>query len=97
MFASAPQVVPASFFRRPRFLTDLASRCVFHVRCVSRMTPRKVGLSTCGSGMFSSLRITFSFTVESKKSVACVLLQLISMHHSFAQEITLLMVSCISI
>ena len=88
---SAPQVVPASFFRRPSFLTDLAataSRCVFHVRHVSSVTPRKVGLSTCGTGMSSSFSITFSFTVESERSVACVLLQLISMHHSSAQELT---------
>ena len=94
---SAPQVVPASFFRRPIFLTDLAaaaSRCVFHMRRVSSVTPRKVGLSTCGTGMSSSFSITFSFTVESEKSVACVLLQLVSMHHSSAQELTLLMVSC---
>ena len=97
MFVSPPQVVPASFFRRPSFLTDLAataSRCVFHVRHVSSMTPRKVGLFTCGTGMSSSFSITFSFTVESEKSVACVLLQLISMHHSSAQKFTLLMVSC---
>ena len=96
---SAPQVVPASFFRRPSFLTDLtapASRCVFHVRRVSSVTPRKVGLSTCGPGMSSSFSITFSFTVESEKSVACVLLQLISTHLSSAQELTLLMVSCMT-
>ena len=96
---SAPEVVPASFFRRPSFLTDfatVASRCVFHVRGVSRVTSRKFGLSTCGTGMFSSFSITFSFTVESEKSVACVLLQFISMHHSFAQELTLLMVSCMT-
>ena len=96
---SAPQVVPASFFRRPSFLTDLAttaSRCVFHVRHESRVTRRKVGLSACGTGMSSSFSITFSFAVESEKSVVCVLLQLISMHHSSAQELTLLMVSCMT-
>ena len=96
---SALQVVPASFFLRPSFLTDLAataSRCVFHVRHVSSVTPRKVGLSTCGNDMSSSFSITFSFTVESEKSVACVLLQLISMHHSSVQELTLLMVSCMT-
>ena len=93
---SAVQVVLVSFFRSLNFLIDLAataSRCVFHVRRTSRVTPSKVGLSTCGTGMFSSFSITFSFTVESEKSVACVLLQLISMHHSFAQELTMLMVS----
>ena len=82
-----------------QFLIDLAataSRCVFHVRWVSSLTPRKVGFSTCGTGMFSSFSITFSFTVESEKSVAYVLLQLISLHHSFAQELTLLMVSCMT-
>ena len=86
---SAPQVVPASFFRRPNFIIDLAataSRCVFNVRRMSRVTPRKVGLYTCGTGMFSSFSIIFSFTVESGKSVTCVLLQMISMHCSFAQE-----------
>ena len=96
---STPHVVPSSFFRRPSFLTDLAataSRCVFQVRHVSRVTPRKVGLSTCGTGMSSSFSISFSFTVESEKSVACVLLQLIAMHHSSAQELTLLMVSCMT-
>ena len=46
--------------------------------------------------MSSSFSITFSFTVESEKSVACVLLQLISMHHSSAQELTLLVVSCMT-
>ena len=83
---SAPQVVSASFFGKPSFLTDLAataSRCVFHVRRVSSVTSRKVGLPTCGTGMSSSFSITFSFTVDSKKSVACVLLQLICIHHSF--------------
>ena len=92
---SAPQVVPSSFFRRPSFLTDLAattSGCVFHLRRVSRVTPRKVGLS----GVSSSFSTTFSFTVESEKSVACVLLQLISMHHSSDQELILLMVSCMT-
>ena len=59
---------------------------------VSRVTPREVGSSTYGTGMSSSFGITFSFAVESEKSVVCVLLQLISMHHSFAQELTLLMV-----
>ena len=102
---SAPQVVRASFFVLFCFvclfvfLTDLAataSRCVFHVRRVSRVIARKVGLSTCGTGMLSSFSITFSFTVESEKSVACVLLQLISMHHSFAQEFTLSMASCMT-
>ena len=96
---SDPQVVSASFFRRPSFPIDLAataSRCVFHVRRVSRVSPRKVALSTCGTGMSSSFSITFSFTVESEKSVACVLLQLISMHHLSAQELTLLMVSCMT-
>ena len=91
--------MPTSFFRKPSFLTDLvaiASRCVFHVRCVSRVTPRKAGLSTCDTGKSFSLSITFSFTVESEKSVACVLLQLISTHHSSAQELTLLMVSCMT-
>ena len=91
--------MPASFFRRHSFLTDLtatASRCVFHVRRVSSVAHRKVGLSTCGTGMSSSFSITFSFTMESEKNVACVLLQLISMHHSSAQELTLLMVSCMT-
>ena len=99
MFVSAPKVVPASFFRRPSFLADHAAtvpRCVFRVRRVPRVTPRKVGVSTCGTGMSFSFRITFSFTVESEKSVACVLLQLISMHQSSAQELTLLMVSCMT-
>ena len=94
---SAPQVVPVSFFRSPSFLTDLAataSRCDFHLRRMSSVTLRKVGLSTCGTGISSSFSITFSFTVENEKSVACVLLQLISMHHLSAQELTLLMVSC---
>ena len=96
MFVSVPQFVPVSFFRRPSFLINLAtiaSGCVFHVRRVFRVTPRKVGLSTCGTGMSSSFSITFSFTVVIEKSVACVLLQLISRHHSCAQELTLLMVS----
>ena len=43
----------------------------------------------------ASFSVTFSFTVESEKSVACILL-LISMHHSSAQELTLLMVSCMT-
>ena len=91
--------MPASFFRGPSFLIDLAattSRCVSHMRHVSRVSPRKVALPACGTGMLSSISITFSFTVESEKSVACVLLQLISMHHSFAQELTLLMVFCMT-
>ena len=95
----APLLVPTSFSRRPSVLTDLAaaaSRCVFHVRRASRVTPRKVGLSTCGTGMFSSFSMSFSFTVESEKSVACALLQLSSMHHSFDQQLTLLMVSCMT-
>ena len=57
---SAPQVVPASFFRRPSVLTYLAataSRCVFHVRHVSSVTLWKVGLSTCGTGTSSSFSI----------------------------------------
>ena len=95
-FCVSSQVVPASYFRRPSFLTDLAataSRCVFHV---SNVTPRKVGLSTYCAGMSSIFSITFYFTVESEKRIACVLLQLISTHHSFAQELTLLMVSCLT-
>ena len=91
---SSPSCTHQFFFKRLSFLTDLvatASGCVFHVRRMSRVTPRKVGLFTCGNGLFSSFRITFSFTVESEKSVACVLLQLISMYHSFTQEFTLLM------
>ena len=81
---SAPQVVPTSFSRITCFPTDLfatASRCVFHVRRVSRVTPRKVGLSTWSTGMSSSFSIIFFFTVENEKNVACVLLQLISMYH----------------
>ena len=103
---SASQVVPASFFRRSSFFTDFAataSRCVFiclqmvfRVRRVSSVTPRKVGLSTCGTSMSSSFIITCSFTVKSEKRVACVLLQLISMHHSSTQELTLLIVSCMT-
>ena len=46
--------------------------------------------------MSSIFSITFYFTVESEKRIACVLLQLISTHHSFAQELTLLMVSCLT-
>ena len=64
------------------------------MRRMSIVTPKKVELSTCGTGMSSSFVVTFSFTVESEQSVACVLLQLISMHHSSAQELTLLMISC---
>ena len=48
-------------------LDATASRCVFHVRCAPTVTPRKVGLSTCDIGVFSSLSITFSFTVENEK------------------------------
>ena len=91
--------VPVSFFWRPCFLTVLvatAFRGAFHVRHVFKVTPRKAGLSTCGRGTFSSFSVTFSFTIESAKSVACVLLQLISMHHASGQELTLLMASCIT-
>ena len=65
------------------------------MRRVSRVTPREADLTTLGTGMSCSFSVTFSFTTESAKSVAYVLLQLISMHHSSAQELTLLMVSCI--
>ena len=106
---SAPQVLPASFFWRHSFLKDIAatgsflkdiaataSRCVFYVRRVCTLAPRKVGLSACGTDMSSSFSITFTFTVESEKSVVCVLLQVISMHHSFAQNLTLLMLYCMA-
>ena len=98
IFVPARRVVHTSFCRRPSFLVHLAiaaSRCVFHVRHVSSVTHSKVGLSTCGTGMFSNFSVTFSFSVENEKSV-CVLRHLISMYHSFAQELTLLMVSCMT-
>ena len=79
---SAPQVVPASFFRRSSFLTDLAataSRCVFHVRRVSSVTLRKVRLSTCGTDMSSRFGTTFSFTVESEKNV-CLCFAAVDFH-----------------
>ena len=63
---------------------------------LGRVTPRKVRLSTCGTGMSSSFSITFSFIVKCEKSFAGVLLRLIPMHHSSAQELTLLMVLCMT-
>ena len=75
----APQVVPASFFMMASFLMALAStasRCGFHVKRVSRVTPRNVGVSTCGTGWLFNLSETFSFAVDSVKSVLTVLVVL---------------------
>ena len=69
-----PQVVPASFFIMVSFLVALAStasRCGFHVNRVSR-----VGVSTCGTGCLFNVRETFSFAVDSVKSVLTVLVVL---------------------
>ena len=72
----APQVVPASIFMMASFLVALAStasRCGFHVKRVSRVTPKNVGVSTCGTGWLFNLSETFSFAVDSVKSVLTVL------------------------
>ena len=92
---STAQVLPASSLKAHSFRNDLeeaVSKCVFHVRRASTLTPRKDGLSTCGTHMLS----IFSVRRVSGKSVACALLQLISMHRSFDRELTLLAVSCMT-
>ena len=91
MFVSAPQAVPARFclFVCFFFKGDLPFSKILLQLPESRLTPRKVGLFTCVTGMFFSFSVSFSLIVESKKSIACVLLQLISMQLSFAQELTL--------
>ena len=61
------------------FLVALASAawsCGFHVKLVSRVTPRNVGVSICGTGWLFNLSETFSFAVDSVKSVLTVLVVL---------------------
>ena len=57
-------------------LASNASRCGFHVKRVSRVTPRNVGVSTCGTGWLFHLSETFSFAVDSVKSVLTILVVL---------------------
>ena len=78
----APQVVSASFFTMASFLVPLASttlRCGFHVKRVSRVSPRNVGFSTCGTGWLFNCSETFSFAVD---SVKCVLTVLVVLNYS---------------
>ena len=72
-------MVPASFFIMVTFpvaLASMASRCGFHVKCVSMVTPRNADVSTCGTGWLSNFSETFSFVVDSVKSVLAVLVVL---------------------
>ena len=65
-------VVPASFFMMASFLVALAStasRYGFHVKRISRVTLRNVGVSTCDTGWLFDFSETFSFAVDSVKSV----------------------------
>ena len=65
-------MVPASIFIMASFLVALAStasRCGFHVKRVSRVTLRNVGVSTCGTGWLFNFSETFSFAMDSVKSV----------------------------
>ena len=57
-------------------LASTASRYGFHVKRVSRVTPRNVGVSTCGTGWLFNPSETFSFAVDSVKSVLTVLVVL---------------------
>ena len=94
----APQVVPASFFMMTSFLVALAStasRCGFHIKRVSRVTPKNVGVSTYGTGCLFNLSETFSFAVDSVKSVLTVLVVLSCSAQLLVQLHTLLMVSWI--
>ena len=91
----APQVVPASFFIMASFLVALvstASRCGFHVKRASRVTPRNVGVSTCGTGWLFNFSESFSFAVDSVKSVLTVLVVLSCRAQLSAQLHTSLMV-----
>ena len=72
----APQLVPASFYIMVSFLVALAStasRCGFHFKRVSRVTTSNVGVSSCGTGWLFNFSETFSFAVDSVKSVLIVL------------------------
>ena len=57
-------------------LTSTASRCDFHVKRASRVTPRNVGVLTRGTGWLFKFSETFSFAVDSAKSVLIVLVML---------------------
>ena len=57
-------------------VTQLVSRCAFHVKRVSRVTPRNVGISTCETCWLFNFSKTFSFAVDSVKSVLAVLVVL---------------------
>ena len=67
--------VPASFFIIVSFLAALATalRCDLYVKRVSGVTPRNVGISTCGTGWLFNFSETFSFAMDSVKSVLTVL------------------------
>ena len=64
-----PQVVTASFFIIASFLVALTGFNCFHVKRVSRVTPRNVGVSTCGTGWLFNFSETFSFAEDNVKSV----------------------------
>ena len=57
----------------PGTMASTASRCGFHVKRVSRVTPRNVGISTCGTGWLFSFSETFSCVGDSVNSVLTVL------------------------
>ena len=57
-------------------LASTALRCGFNVTNVSKVTPRNVGVSTCGTGWLFDFSETFSFAVNSVKSVLTVLVVL---------------------
>ena len=95
MLVFSPHDVPVSFFRRLRFVMDLAavaSMCGFHVMRVSRVAQRNFGFSTCSTTASFSFSPTLSLVLESDNRIVCVLLQLISMNHPSAQELITLTV-----
>ena len=90
----APQVVPASFFVMASFLVALASttsKYGFHVKRVSRVTPRNVGVSTCGTGWFFNFSETFSFA--KRGSISGLSLSPRRPHH-YATEVVVTDAAC---
>ena len=80
MRGSTPRCVPESRFSSASFLMSLFlmdSICGFHARQESSVALRKLGASTCGNILSSSLIFTYSFVVEREKTVDWVLTWLI--------------------
>ena len=73
-------------------LTSNASRCGFHVKRLSRTTPRNVGVSTCGAGWLFNFSETLSFVVDCEKGVLTVLVVLSCSAHLSVQLQTSLIV-----